>query len=363
MGMTRLRARPPVIILYNTYQSWSPEDRAESDRLVQFMAEGLRALGHRVAIAEFWKDVRPALSAFDPDEWIVFNWCEGVEDEIGGDARVCAELEAMGFTYTGNPPHALRLSVQKGRAKQVLQQSGIPTAPGREFQHPDQVTPETWDEANFPAIVKPVSAHCSVAVTREAVVCDLESLRRRVAYVTETVKEPALAEKFIIGREINVGIWGNGRPRLLPLREIDFSRIDNPLYHLVTWDSKWVPSSLDWNSMPVITQPVVSQTLRARIEAVALATYRVFGCRDYARVDLRIDEHEQPYVVDVNPNPDICPDGGFAGACYAAGYTYAEAISNIIAMALARRNRRRALRSTLARLRRSDKRAPAVAFS
>lgn len=244
---------------YNVYQSWSPEDRAESERLTQFMAEGLRALGHRVAVAEFWKDVRPALQPFDPDEWIVFNWCEGVEDEIGGDARVCAEMEAMGFTYTGNPPHALRLSVQKGRAKQVLQRWGIPTAPGREFQHPDQVTEQTWDEANFPAIVKPVSAHCSVAVTREAVVCDLASLRERVAYVIETVKEPALAEKFIVGREINIGIWGNGRPRLLPLREIDFSQIANPLHHLLTWDSKWVPTSPDWNSMPVITAPKVSR--------------------------------------------------------------------------------------------------------
>jgi D-alanine-D-alanine ligase len=363
MRMIRPKVRPPVVILYNTYQSWSPEDRAESDRLTQFMADGLRALGHRVAVAEFWKDVRPALQPFDPEEWIVFNWCEGVEDEIGGDARVCAELEALGFTYTGNPPHALRLSVQKGRAKQVLQQFAIPTAPGREFQHPDQVTPETWDEAHFPAIVKPVSAHCSVAVTRASVVCDLSSLRQRVAYVTETVKEPALVEKFIVGREINVGIWGNGRPRLLPLREIDFSQIDNPLHHLLTWESKWVPTSPDWNSMPVITQPAVSETLRARIEAIALATYRAFGCRDYARVDLRIDEREQPYVVDVNPNPDICPDGGFAGACYAAGYTYAEAISAIIAMALARRNRRRALRSTLARLGRINERAPAAALA
>jgi D-alanine-D-alanine ligase len=363
MTMARVRARPPVIILYNVYQSWSPEDRAESERLTQFMAEGLRALGHRVAVAEFWKDVRPALQPFDLDEWIVFNWCEGVEDEIGGDARVCAEMEAMGFTYTGNPPHALHLSVQKGRAKQVLQRWGIPTAPGREFQHPDQVTEQTWDEANFPSIVKPVSAHCSVAVTREAVVCDLASLRERVAYVIETVKEPALAEKFIVGREINIGIWGNGRPRLLPLREIDFSQIANPLHHLLTWDSKWVPTSPDWNSMPVITAPKVSEALRARIEHVALATYRAFGCRDYARVDLRIDEAERVYVVDVNPNPDICPDGGFAGACYAAGYTYAEAISNIISMALARRNRRRALRSTLARLRKDKAPTPAIALA
>jgi len=352
--MARDRVRAPVIVLYNTYQSWSPQDRLEANRLTQVMVDSLRELGHRVAVAEFWKDVRPVLLPYDPNEWIIFNWCEGVEDEIGGDARVCADLEAMGFTYTGNAPYALKLSVEKGRAKRVLQRWKIPTPGGREFRHPDEVRPDNWDETNFPAIVKPVSAHCSVSITREAVVHDLESLRQRVAYVTETVKEPALAEKFIAGREINVGIWGNGRPRVLPLREIDFSRVENPLHHMVTWDSKWVPDSPEWNSMPVITQPVVSEALRARIEQVALATYRAFDCRDYARVDLRIDKDDQPYVVDVNPNPDICPDGGFAGACYAAGYSYGEAISNIIAMALARRNRRQALLGTLARLRRRE---------
>ncbi|MCS7055945.1 MAG: hypothetical protein NZM18_07220 [Thermoflexales bacterium] len=358
--MSKDRMRVPVIVLYNFYQSWSPQERAESNRLVQILADGLRMLGHRVALAEFWKDVRPALQAYDPAEWIVFNWCEGVEDEVGGDARVCADMEAMGFTYTGNSPYTLRLSVQKGRVKKMLQRWKIPTPPGREFKDPDEVTPDNWDEAYFPAIVKPVSSHCSVAVTRDAVVHDLESLRRRVAYVLETVKEPALAEKFIFGREINVGIWGNGRPRLLPLREIDFSRVENPLHRLVTWDSKWVPDSPEWNSMPVITQPAVSDALRARIEKVALDTYRAFDCRDYARVDLRIDAHEQPYVVDVNPNPDICPDGGFAGACYAAGYTYAEAVSNIISMAVARRNRRRALFNTMARLRQAEPRRVAV---
>jgi D-alanine-D-alanine ligase len=95
---------------------------------------------------------------------------------------------------------------------------------------------------------------------------------------------------------------------------------------------------------------------------VSLSTYRAFDCRDYARVDLRVDEHEQPYVVDVNPNPDITPDGGFAGACNAAGFTYAEAISNIVGMAVTRRNRKQALFNTLERLReeRALQTAPAI---
>lgn len=332
--------RVPVVILSNYYRSWTPEERAACDRTTQVMAEGLRALGHRVDVAEFWKNVGPAIRRFRPSEWIVFQWCEGVEDEISGDARVCADLEAMGYTYTGSPPSALALSVEKGRVKQALQRARIRTPPGREFHAAAEVTTATWPAGQFPAIVKPANLHYSVAITRDAVVRDLDGLRRRVAHVVDTLKQPALAETFIAGREINVAVWGNERPRVLPLREIDFSAIPDPLHRMVTWDSKWVPDSPEWVATPVIRDPRVSEALARRIEQLALKTYRALECRDYARLDLRVDADEQPWVVDVNPNPDISPDGGFAEACRAAGYSYAEAVSHIVAMATARREHR-----------------------
>ena len=168
--MPNIKERVPVVVLYNTYKSWTPQEKEEGDKLTQAMVSGLQALGHRVAVAEFWKDVRPALRKFKPGEWIVFNWCEGVEDEVGGDARICAELDQMGYTYTGNAPYTLKLSVEKGRVKRMLQRWNISTPGGREFKSAGEVTAENWDAANFPAIIKPVSQHCSVAVTRG--VCD-----------------------------------------------------------------------------------------------------------------------------------------------------------------------------------------------
>ena len=297
------------------------------------------------------------MQGYNPDEWIIFQWVEGIEDEIGGDARITAELDTMGWTYTGNPPSALKLSVEKGKVKKVLERWSIPTPSGQEFKSAAEV--DVWHanantEGLFPAIVKPVSQHCSAGVTKDAVVHNVDQLRARVAFVIDQFKEAALVEKFIEGREINVGIWGNGRPRLLPLREIDFSAVQDPLRRMVTWDSKWVPDSEEWNSIPVITQPALSETLRAHIEDIALKTYRAFDCRDYARVDLRVNADEQAFVVDVNPNPDICYDGGFAGACNAAGFTYSQAVSIIIGMAVTRRNRRNTLLNTLRKLRNDD---------
>lgn len=343
MRVLNNRDRVPVLLLYNYYKTWSPNELEDGKKYAAHMIESLEAEGHPVRVVEFWKDVRPALRNYDPSKWIVFNWCEGIEDEVGGDARICGDLDQMGFTYTGNSPTTLRLSVEKGRAKKVMERWEIPTPAGREFKSANDLV--EWH--HFPAIVKPVSQHCSVGVTRDAVVHDVEALRARIAFVNETIHEAALVEQFVAGREINVGIWGNGRPRVLPLREIDFSRIENPLHRMVTWDSKWTPDSFEYQTMPVITDVSASPALRARVEEIVLRTYRVFECRDYARVDLRIDAHDQPYVVDVNPNPDITADGGFIGACRAAGYTYGLAISNIIQMAVARRNRRQALMNTL----------------
>ncbi len=265
--MLEMKRRVPVILLYNYYKSWSPEEAEEAREHAGYMVECLEGVGHPVRIVEFWKDVRSSMKGIDPAQWIVFNWCEGIEDEVGGDARMCAELDAMGFTYTGNPPATLRLSVEKGRAKKCCSAGTSPPRPGANSRLADEV--RKW--AHFPAIVKPVSQHCSAGVTRDSVVHDLEALRERVAYINETFKEAALVEQFVAGREINVGIWGNGRPRVLPLREIDFSRIQNPLHRMVTWDSKWMPDSVDWNAMPVITDVNVSDALRARIEDIVTA--------------------------------------------------------------------------------------------
>lgn len=339
--------KAPVIVLFNYYKSRTPEDITLCNRQTNEMLAALRGVGHLAEPVEFYADAKAPLSRYDPNEWIVFNWVEGIENETDGDARITADMDAMGFTYTGNPPATLRLSVEKGRVKRMLERWGIPTPEGRAFSRPEDIA--AWN--HFPAIVKPVSQHCSVAVTRDAVVHDIDALRARVRFINQIYNEGALVERFIAGREINIGIWGNGRPRVLPMREIDFSRIPNPLHRMVTWDSKWTPNSPDWNTTPVNERPEMDGALRQQIEDIGIRTYRAFGCRDYARVDLRVevgpDGAERPYVVDVNPNPDITADGGFIGACAMAGYTYGEAVSNIIGMAVARRNRKNALMATL----------------
>ena len=123
---------------------------------------------------------------------------------------------------------------------------------------------------------------------------------------------------------------------MLPLREIDFSAIENPLHQMVTWDSKWVPDSPEWNAMPVIMQPAVSHDLRGRIEDVALRTYRAFDCRDYARVDVMVRESGEPVVLEVNTLPGMTETSLLPKAAAAAGIGYAELCQRMVDLAMKR---------------------------
>jgi len=187
------------------------------------MVESLEAVGHTVRVAEFWKDVHAALRGLRSGR--VGSCSTGARAWKARLAamRAFAVISTTGLTYTGNAPPPCACRSRKAAPRRCWS-AGISHPAGREFKSASELA--TWE--HFPSIVKPVSQHCSVGVTRDAVVHDVESLRQRIAYVNETIKEAALVEQFIAGREINVGVWGNGRPRVLPLREIDFSRIETP---------------------------------------------------------------------------------------------------------------------------------------
>jgi D-alanine-D-alanine ligase len=214
----------------------------------------------------------------------------------------------------------------------MLDQLNIPTPAWRACSSPDEV--EGW--GIFPAIVKPAAEHCSFGITDGAVVSDLKQLRERVAFVLQTYGGLALVEDFIVGREFNVSIWGNGRPAPLPLYEIDFSDIPDPQHRLVDFDAKWTKGSFTYEHTPSRCPAEVDDKVAVRIRDVAMAAYRALRLRDYGRIDMRVRDG-QPYVVDVNSNPDITIDGGFAKTAAVAGYDYGAMVSRIVNLAAHRK--------------------------
>lgn len=284
---------------------------------------------HQVECVPIHSDVEIALAPFSPTEWVVFNLGEGIQGRLFEEARIAWALEAMGYRITGSTGDALARSIHKVHAKQLFVRAGIPTPRWRVYRS----VAEMEDGLNFPLIVKPTAEDGSLGIDPQAVVHDMAALRARVAHTIECYRQAALVEEFIVGREFNVSLWGAG-PDLLPLAEIDFHDFADPYERIVSFAAKWDPTSFAYHHTPVLCPAAVDDCLAERIRQVALAAWRVIGCRGYARVDIRVDGNDQPYVIEVNCNPDLSPEAGFFQAVRRLGYSYQEMVNRIVEMAL-----------------------------
>jgi D-alanine-D-alanine ligase len=331
----------PVLLLYNVVEQLDQGEARdlvtdqEVVRTAQCIAEGLRSTGHDVTVAPVRDeaDVARAAAGNDPESTLVFNLCENLGGRPEDEAQVPALLEELGFQYTGSPAPTLATCLNKAHTKAQLATRGVPSAPYQVFQRADEPI-----AVPLPAIVKPQAQDASIGIDRNSVVHDERALRHRVEYILGTYRQPALVEAFIVGREFNVGVWGNGVAHTLPLAEIDFSAWDDPYCHVVHFDAKWDESSAEFQTMNVICPAEVDTDLAERIRQVVLAAYQAMGCRDYARVDLRVQDGV-PYVLEVNPNPCLATDGGFANAACVAGYDYSHMAHQIAAWAWWRRDK------------------------
>ncbi len=257
----------------------------------------------------------PALDRLAPE--VVVNLCESV----GGDSRaemvVPALLELHGYAYTGSQPLALSLALHKATAKDLLKGRGVPT--------PEHALVEKLEDCRrlsvpLPAIVKPAREDASIGIDRFSVVRTPQELERACARVLERHRQPALVEQFIDGRELNVALLGDPA-QVLPIAEIDFSGMPRGVPRIVTYNAKWDEASAEFLGSPPI-RCVLPAKLERRVQQVAREAFTAVGCRDYARVDIRLSADGVPYVIEVNPNCDLSPDAGFARAARNGGVDY-----------------------------------------
>jgi D-alanine-D-alanine ligase len=328
---------PAIVVVHNIDPLWAPADTAEVMDAVRYLVAALAAEGHRVFEAPVsGMDLAAALAPYDPEKHIIFNWCEELPGMPRSDARVVTLLEELGYTYTGSPAAVLSLSWDKAAVKSVLNEHAVPTPLGQVFCT-DYV--EGWQR--FPAIVKPAFEHCSVGLDSNAVVLDQKGLRQRVAHIRDLFAQPALVEDFIDGREFHVTLWGNGRIQMLPPAEMDFSAFSDIRDRLCTFDSKFTPGSRHYEGVELRIPAAMTVNELDALRRTAEAAYRQLGCRDYARLDLRLRDGIF-YVLDVNPNPDISPDTSLAYAAEAAGMSYGAFAGRLLGLAAARHPARQA---------------------
>jgi D-alanine-D-alanine ligase len=321
----------PVVLLYNVDPEWTKDEKDEVIRQSAELGKALQEAGHPTNLVSIQNDdIAGSLRPFDPAQFIVFNWCEGIPGVEHSEGMVAKQLENLGYTFTGADSGALFLAHDKYRVKVIMDQSAIPTPAWRIFNSPD-----VQDWTIFPAIVKPQNEHCSAGITPESVVMNETDLKNRIAFILDKYSQPALVEDFIDGREFHVSVWGNENLTVLPAAEMDFSCFGNAKDRLCTYEAKFIPGSLHYEKIETLLPAPLTSDEKQAMEKVCCDAYKATGCRDYARMDIRLRDNIF-YVLDVNPNADISSDASMACAAEEAGISYARMGSLIVRMAARR---------------------------
>ncbi len=297
--------RVAILVDPVSLRSRSPSENL--GRTVQAVDRCLRKQGHTTCIATVAR-----LKQFRPD--LVFNLCESINGDPRREWQAAAQAERMGLPITGSPSAALRVALDKTLAKKTLRKSHL--------RVPRACAPKS-SRIRFPLIVKPRREDASIGIDRGSVVRSRAELEKRL----QRLDGEAVVEEYIEGREFTVAILGG---KVVAVAEIDFARLPADRPRIVTYDGKWRPRSAEYRGTVPVCPAQVARELGKRLSMSALRAYRALGCRGPARVDMRIDDRERVFVLEVNPNPDLAPDAGFARAARARGWSYDEMIRRVL---------------------------------
>jgi D-alanine-D-alanine ligase len=338
--------RERILVLYNepVLPVGHPDYIAEVEVLdnVEAVHHALAEAGYEVARLGATSDPQVLLAGLrDHRPDAVVNLFEGTQDNNASELYACGLLDWLNISYTGCPFHTLVLARSKHVAKRMFLAEGVPTAPFFVVEEgPVQACP-----LSFPVIVKPAQQDASVGVEQASVATDLEGLNRRVAFLLEQFGGPILVEEFIFGREVTVALVEMPDLRLLPATEAVFPNAGPGYWPILSYDAKWTRGSAEYETTDYHFNALMTPELAAQVEGAARKAFRLLGCRDYARVDFRIRTSDgQPFVLELNPNPDFAPDRALANNLWAAGIGHTDFVVQLVRNALARRDANRPAR-------------------
>ncbi len=320
-----------------------PPSKASHDRFAEWddpatiaaVAEALGAAGTVIPL-EADGEFPARLKSTRPD--IVFNIAEGLHGP-NREAHVPAICEYFDIPYTGSDPLALSLGLDKRRSKEIMAARGVRTP--RWTVAGNGTGPLHVNDLTFPLFVKPLYEGSSKGIDVGSLCLSEEETRARVRWVEEQYSQAALVEEFLTGREFTVAVLGNGDgARILPPVEIRFDSLPPGAPPLYGWEAKWIWDTPE-DPLSIFDCPAsLEPRLEAEISEAALGAFRALGCRDWSRVDLRLDSDGAPHVLEINPLPGILPDprqnSCFPKAARAAGMDYPTMILAVLDAALER---------------------------
>ena len=336
----RIIAKPlKIVVLYNQ-PSGSDQPYAASSQDVLDQVDCVQAalgeLGYgssRVSIhGDLQRDLE-AIAADAPD--VVFNLAESVNDDPRLFPNVAAMLELLHLPFTGSGSFALAATTDKRLCKLALRGAGLPT-PDWLVYH-DQAHASTQGVPP-PWLVKPNFEDASIGIDEHSIYDAEPKLIADLPKLWDAHKrQPLLVEHYVAGREFNLSVLeGPAGLEVLPAAEIDFSRFVPGKPRIVGYRAKWRPDSFEYGNTPRLFHFDDRDPSVPALKRLTKQACEVMGVRGYARVDFRVSRDDAPFILEVNANPCLSADAGFAAAAQAAGLSTAEAIDRILNVALER---------------------------
>jgi D-alanine-D-alanine ligase len=315
----------------------------DAPETIDAVAAALSAYGEVVRL-EATEEFPERLRRERPD--IVFNIAEGLRG-VNREAHVPAICEFYGIPYSGSDPFSLSLCLDKARTKETLAFHGIPTAPFTLVRDEPAAAAlvarltSAHPPLSFPLFVKPVHEGSSKGITERNFCATPAALDAQLRFLLAEYAQPVLVEEFLPGDEFTCAVLGNGADaRVLPIVGINFASLPDGAVPVYGYEAKWVWDRPE-NPLEIFSCPApISSALAERVARVTLDAYRALGCRDWSRIDVRLDADGTPNIVEVNPLPGILPDPAenscFPKAARAAGIDYDGLIQACLLAAAAR---------------------------
>jgi D-alanine-D-alanine ligase len=332
-----------IVVLYDRWEEpeddSAPVDKAPLTRTLDKkevedeVAEALGKLGHKAATHCLDGSIKSlhGLARMDCD--LVFNLAESFAGNDTADASIAGYLELIGKRFTGSGSHGLLYAQDKAIAKKILEFHGIHTPVfarsfrGRlDFSH----------DLEFPVIVKPAREDGSIGIEFNAVVNSIRELMERIDWLHANFDSPVLIEEYVEGREMYVGVLGNGTPTALPVVELDLSKLPEGTPRIAGAEVKWGQGTRAYrDTKSAIAEGLPDETI-ALLQQTAVGVFQALDLRDYARIDMRLRPDGRVAVIEANPNPWLASKAEFVLAARKAGRTYTQLVGEIVELASAR---------------------------
>lgn len=301
----------------------------------QTIEKTLRSRGYKVSFFDF-NSVNKAYNGLKSSEVdLIFNVCERINDSSLLEPHAASILDVLRIPYTGSNPLTLGLCIDKIRVKKLLNFHKIPTP---RWDYAYSVNDSISEDLKYPLIVKPANTDNSIGINNDSVVVNKEQLKIQLKKVIVDLGSPALVEEYIEGDEFDVSVLGSSETdlKVLPLSRSIFDNLPKGYWHIYPFESKYENNEI--YKKIIIQRPPknISKKLESLISEIALDTYNILDCHDYGRVEVRVDKNNNPYVIELNPNPSINIGNCLPEVAKLVGLDYGDFLEEIIRLSINR---------------------------